>query len=189
MGNMLSVWEVWWLKVWHVKGKSRKGLLMIMWVSWYGPPVSPSQLILHKGSSTNTGHYLSMVKVDDIWFEYDDVKITKIEFNHFCNSNTYFTKEAYDGNILRVIELIPVDTACCVSWGEGMKTPNTQQIPSEHLLPCIVYFHLLLLPFRFFGLCLLLLLLLLLDINHVLFVLNLHMNIQWRCTVWFVIVW
>ncbi len=42
-------------------------------------------LILHKGSSTNSGHYISMGKVGDIWFECDDVKITKIEFNHFCN--------------------------------------------------------------------------------------------------------
>ncbi len=47
-------------------------------------------LILHKGSSTNSGDYLSMVKVGDIWFECDDVKITKIEFNHFCNSNTVY---------------------------------------------------------------------------------------------------
>ncbi len=47
-------------------------------------------LILHKGSSTNSGHYISMVKVGDIWFECDDVKITKIEFNYFCNSNTVY---------------------------------------------------------------------------------------------------
>ncbi len=47
-------------------------------------------LILHKWSSTNSGHYISMVKVGDIWFECDDVKITKIEFNHFCYSNTVY---------------------------------------------------------------------------------------------------
>ncbi len=47
-------------------------------------------LILHKGSSTNSGHYLSMVKVGDIWFECDNVKITKIELNHFYNSNTAY---------------------------------------------------------------------------------------------------
>ncbi len=43
-----------------------------------------------------------MVKVGDIWCECDDVKITKIEFNHFCNYNTvymFFTKEAHDGHI------------------------------------------------------------------------------------------
>ncbi len=34
-------------------------------------------LILHKWSSTNSGNYLSMVKVGDIWFECNDVKITK----------------------------------------------------------------------------------------------------------------
>ncbi len=47
-------------------------------------------LILYKRWSTSSGHYLSMVKVSDIWFESDDVKITKIEFNHFCNSNTVY---------------------------------------------------------------------------------------------------
>ncbi len=31
-----------------------------------------------------------MVKVGDIWFECDGVKITKIEFNNFCNSNTVY---------------------------------------------------------------------------------------------------
>ncbi len=47
-------------------------------------------LILHKGSSTNSGHYISMVNVGDIWFECDDVKINKIEFNNFCNSDTVY---------------------------------------------------------------------------------------------------
>ncbi len=47
-------------------------------------------LFLHKGPSTNSDHYISMVKVGDIWFECDDVKITKIEFNHFCNSNIVY---------------------------------------------------------------------------------------------------
>ncbi len=47
-------------------------------------------LILHKGSSTNSGHYISIVKVGDIWFECDDVKITKIEFNSSCSSNTIY---------------------------------------------------------------------------------------------------
>ncbi len=47
-------------------------------------------LILHKGLSTNSGHYLSLVKVGDIRFECDDVNITKIEFNNFCNSLTVY---------------------------------------------------------------------------------------------------
>ncbi len=60
-------------------------------------------LILQKGPSIISGHYISIVKVGDIWFECDDVKITKTEFNCFCNSNTvyicYYTNEAHDGNI------------------------------------------------------------------------------------------
>ncbi len=48
------------------------------------------QSILHKGSSTKSEHHISMVKVGDIWLECDDVKITKIEFNHFYNSNTVY---------------------------------------------------------------------------------------------------
>ncbi len=47
-------------------------------------------LILHKGSSTNSGPHLSMVKVGDIWFKCDDDEIAKIELNHFCNSNTVY---------------------------------------------------------------------------------------------------
>ncbi len=43
--------------------------------------------MLNKGSSTNSGHYISMVKVGDIC---DDVKITKIEYNNFCNFNTVY---------------------------------------------------------------------------------------------------
>ncbi len=35
---------------------------------------------------------------------------------------------------------------------------HTQQVSPEDFLPCIAYFYLLLLPYRFFGLCLLLLL-------------------------------
>ncbi len=72
-------------------------------------------LILHKGSSTNSGHYLSMVKVGDVWFKCDDVKITKIEFNHFCNSNTVymlFYKRSTWLKHLRGIVLVPIDTTC-----------------------------------------------------------------------------
>ncbi len=55
-------------------------------------------LILHKGLSTNSGHYISMVKVCDIWFECDDVKITNISVTLILFI-WYFTKEAHDGNI------------------------------------------------------------------------------------------
>ncbi len=47
-------------------------------------------LILHEGSSTNSGHYTSMVKVGDMWLECHYVKVTKIQFNNFCNSATLF---------------------------------------------------------------------------------------------------
>ncbi len=72
-------------------------------------------LILHKGSFTNSGHYISMVKVGDIWLECDGVKITKIEFKHFCNSNTVymlFYKRSTRWNHLRGIGHVPMDAAC-----------------------------------------------------------------------------
>ncbi len=72
-------------------------------------------LILHKWSSTNSGHYISMVKVGDICFECGDVKITKIEFNHFCNSNTVymlFYKRSTRWKHLRGIGLVPMDAIC-----------------------------------------------------------------------------
>ncbi len=38
----------------------------------------------------NVDHYIYMIKVGDLWFEFEDVKITKIECNNFCNSvNVY----------------------------------------------------------------------------------------------------
>ncbi len=89
-------------------------------------------LILHKGSSTNSGHYLSMVKVGDIWFECDDVKITEIEFNHFCSSNTVymlFYKRSTWWKHLRGNQLVPMDAACIVSWAEGIETPYSTGSP------------------------------------------------------------
>ncbi len=63
-----------------------------------------------------------------------------------------------------------------VEWVEEKASKlHTQQVPPEDLLPCIAYFHLLLLPFLVFVLCLLLLLVSL-DIDPVLFVLDLHMK-------------
>ncbi len=98
-------------------------------------------LILHKGLSTNSGHYISMVKVGDIWFECDDVKITKIEFNHFCNSNTVymlFYKRSTWWKQLRGIGLVPMDATCWVSCGENIKTPysidSSRRPPSMHCL-------------------------------------------------------
>ncbi len=72
-------------------------------------------LILYKGLSTNSGHYIFMVKVGDIWFECDDVKITKIEFNHFCNSNAVymlFYKRSTRWKHLRGVGLVPMDATC-----------------------------------------------------------------------------
>ncbi len=47
-------------------------------------------LILHKGSSTNSGHYIFMIKISCILYQCDDVKITRIECNNICNSNTVY---------------------------------------------------------------------------------------------------
>ncbi len=153
-------------------------------------------LILHKSSSTNLGHYISVVKVGDIWFECDDVKITKIEFNHFYNSNTVymlFYKRSIWWKHLRGIGLVPMDAACWVSSGEGIKTPysigSSWRPPSMHCLLSFTF-----VTFLFFGLCLLLLIVSL-DIDPVLFVLDLHMKYTVEVVplhtyiVWFVIVW
>ncbi len=133
-------------------------------------------LILHKGSSTNSGYYLSMVKAGDIWFECDDVKINKIEFNHFCNSNTVymlFYKRSTWWKHLRVIGLVPMDATCWVSWEEGIKTLySTDSSWRPPSMLTFIYFCYL---FLFFGLCLLLLLVSL-DIDPVLLVLELHMK-------------
>ncbi len=98
---------------------------------------------MHKGSSTNSRHYISMVKVGDIWFECDDVKITKIEFNNFCNSDTvymlFYQRRAL-WNHLRGIGLVPMDTTGWVSWGEGIKQ-HTQQVPPDDLFPFLGFIH------------------------------------------------
>ncbi len=84
-----------------------------------------------------------------------------------------------------------MDAACWVIWGEGIETQYSTGL-LEDLLPCITYFHLFLLSVLVFGLWILLLLVSL-DIDPVLFVLDLHMKytveVFPQCTyiVWFVI--
>ncbi len=49
-----------------------------MWTSilhCFGQLVSPPY--------TNLGHYISMIKSSDIWYQCDDVKILRIEFHTF----------------------------------------------------------------------------------------------------------
>ncbi len=66
-------------------------------------------LILDKGLSTNSGHYISLVKAGGIIC---DAKITRTEFNNFCNScSCYCTNKAHDG-AFRGIGLAPIDNAC-----------------------------------------------------------------------------
>ncbi len=72
-------------------------------------------LILHKGSSSNSDHYISVVNVGGKWFKCDDVKITQIVFYHFCNSNTVymlFYKRRARWKHLRGIGLVPMDASC-----------------------------------------------------------------------------
>ncbi len=98
-------------------------------------------LILHKGLSTKSGKYLSIVKVCDIWFECYVVKITKIEFRHFCNYNTvymlFYLRSTWWKH-LRGIWLIPIHATCWVSWGESIEPPystgSPQRPPSMHCL-------------------------------------------------------
>jgi len=46
--------------------------------------------ICHKGQSLNTGHYISYVKKDDVWFEYDDSKKTgPLRFDQIDKTNTF----------------------------------------------------------------------------------------------------
>ncbi len=92
-------------------------------------------LILLKGSFTNSGHYLSMVKDGDILFECDDVKIIKIEFSHFCNFNTVhmlFYKWCIWWKHLRGIGLFLMDAAYWVSWGEDIEICSSLRPPSVH---------------------------------------------------------
>ncbi len=74
---------------------------------------------------------------------------------------------------LRDIGLVPMDAACWVSWGEGIKTPHTTGSSWRPL--SITYFLSLLLHFEFIGLCFLLLLVSP-DVDPVLFVLDLNMK-------------
>ncbi len=94
-------------------------------------------LILHIGSSINSGHYISIGKVGDIWFDCDDVKITKIELNNFCNSNTVymlFYKRNTWWKHLKAIGL--------VKWIEEKSSIlHGQQVPPEDLFLLLTLFH------------------------------------------------
>ncbi len=78
-----------------------------------------------KVSSTNSGHYLSIVKVCDICCECDDVNILKLRLT-FCVTLILFILFYKRGRLwkhLRGIELVPMDAICWMSWWEGIKTP------------------------------------------------------------------
>ncbi len=103
-------------------------------------------LILNKGPSTNPYHYWSenMVNIGHIWFECDDVKITKIEFKLFCNSNNtvyiLFYKTSIWWKQLKDIKLVPMDAICWVNWEEGIETLYSQ-VPPEDLSPLFMFIH------------------------------------------------
>ncbi len=101
-------------------------------------------LILHKGWSTNSGHYISMVKVGDIWLCHD-TKITKIEFNNFCNSNTVYMLFYKRSARWKHWAGFSMDDACWVSWEDGIKTLYSTGFARRLLF--IAYFHSFLLPF------------------------------------------
>ncbi len=91
-------------------------------------------LILHKGSSTNSCHYIFRLRLVAYGLSVTMLKSIKLSLTisitlilFIC----YFTKEAHDGNILRALGLS--------QW--------MPPVPHEELLPCVVYFHLLLLRF------------------------------------------
>ncbi len=68
----------------------------------------------------------------------------------------------------------PMDATCRVSWGEGIKTPYLTAASSLRPLS-IAYLHSLLLLFWFTSLCLWLVLVSI-DVNHVVFIVDLHMK-------------
>ncbi len=91
-------------------------------------PISPRvSFILYNGSSTNSGHHMSIVKVGDTCYKFDYVKITRIELNNFCNLNTVymlFDQLSIQWKHLRGIGLIWIGATCWVSCEEGIKTPH-----------------------------------------------------------------
>ena len=44
-------------------------------------------IILHKGDSTNSGHYIAIVKRNNIWYNCDDANITEINIENALNTN------------------------------------------------------------------------------------------------------
>ncbi len=86
------------------------------------------------------------LKVGDIWFECD-VKITKIEFTHFCNSNTVymlFYKRSTWWKHLRSIGLVPMDAYNLLSeLRRSVETPystgSSWRPPSMHCLLSFIF--------------------------------------------------
>ncbi len=63
-------------------------------------------LILHKEFASNPGHgnRYSIAIVADICYQFNDIIISRTEFNKLCNSitiNMLFTKEANGGSIFK----------------------------------------------------------------------------------------
>ncbi len=110
---------------------------------------------------------------------------TTLRMLHFMYSLMNFSTPIFCDIYLHMKFLFPSE--------EKASKLHIQQVPPKDLLLCMAYFRLFLLPFLFFGLCRLLLLVSL-DIDYVLFVLDLHMKYTVEvvplCTyiVWFVIV-
>ncbi len=88
-----------------------------------------------------------MLKVGTIWYQYDDVKLKlELSLTHHVTPILficYFTNEAHN----ETIGLVPMDAACWLSWGEGIKTPYPTSSTWKYL--SIVNFHSFLLLFWF----------------------------------------
>ncbi len=72
-------------------------------ISLPGVKGDPIRMIFRKGSSTSSGHYTSMISVNNIWYLCNDSNATVVDNHKFCISSTvyivfkvfFFTKDKH----------------------------------------------------------------------------------------------